>query len=340
MQQETALAPAAVDAGETAPAPTGREQNKRVVGIVIGVAALILAVAAAMGWPATNGGPHEVPVAVVAPQPRVVDKVSGQLAAGAGEDAFDVRTLPDRAAAEQAILDREVYGAIVLGPEGGQMLTASAASPAIARMLRGIAAEVPPEAGGPLAVTDLRPLPEDDPRGAGLATAVLPLIIAGLVSGAASGLALRGRGRQLATVASLAVVGGLVMASVTQLWLGALDGSYWANAGVLALGIAAIGTVALGLVRILGPAGMALTALVMVLLGNTLSGIQSAPEMLPAGWGAFGQLLPPGATGTALRSVAWFDGAGSAMAFLVLACWVAAGLLLLLAPQRNVAARQ
>lgn len=51
--------------------------------------------------------------------------------------------------------------------------------------------------------------------------------------------------------------------------------------------------------------------------------------MLPSGWGTAGQLLPPGALGTALRSTAYFDGAGSAMAFVVLICWLVAGLLLL-----------
>jgi hypothetical protein len=66
----------------------------------------------------------------------------------------------------------------------------------------------------------------------------------------------------------------------------------------------------------------------MMLLGNPLSGLTSAPEMLPSGWGALGQLLPPGAAGTALRSVAFFDGAGAGRPLLVLSCWFVGGLLL------------
>jgi hypothetical protein len=54
----------------------------------------------------------------------------------------------------------------------------------------------------------------------------------------------------------------------------------------------------------------------------------SAPEMLPTGWGTLGQLLPPGAAGTALRSVSFFDGAGAARPLAVLGCWLLAGLLL------------
>lgn len=311
---------------------------RTVAGIVVGVAALLALVVTAFAWPVVNSGPRDVPLAVAAPAP-VAEALTQQLATAAGEDAFAVRVVPDRAAAQEAVLDREVYGAIVVGGEGGEVLTASGASPAIAQVLAQIATSAPEQAGGPFPVTDLAPLPEDDPRGAGLGSAVLPLVIAGIASGAASGLGVRGRGRQLATLTGVAVVGGLVLAGVVQLWLGGLPGSYWANAGVLSLAIAAVGAVALGLVRVLGTPGIALTALVMVLLGSTLSGAQSAPEMLPAGWGTFGQLLPPGAAGTALRSVAWFEGAGSGGAFLVLACWIVAGVALTMLPSRRAAHR-
>ncbi|MCK0111736.1 ABC transporter permease [Ornithinimicrobium sp. F0845] len=308
----------------------------RIAGLVLGVAALLLVVGSAFSWPAVNSGPHQVPLGVVAPG-GAAEQLVPRLAAAAGEDAFDVQPLADRAAAEQAIADREIYGAVVLDPAGGEMLTASAASPAIAQALTQLAANVPAEAGGPLQVSELAPLPADDPRGAGFATAVLPLVIAGIIAGAASALAVEGgRGRQLTAMLALVATAGLVLAGVSQLWLGSLEGSYWANAGVLALGAAAVGAVVLGLVRLIGMPGVGLTALVMVLLGSPLSGAATGPEMLPAGWGALGQLLPPGATATALRSVAWFDGAGSGQAFLVLGCWLAAGLVLLLVPQRHV----
>lgn len=66
----------------------------------------------------------------------------------------------------------------------------------------------------------------------------------------------------------------------------------------------AIGGVVLGLVRWIGAAGIGVTALVMILLGSPLSGVQTAPEMVPAGWGALGQLLPPGANQSDLCGVA------------------------------------
>jgi hypothetical protein len=83
-----------------------------------------------------------------------------------------------------------------------------------------------------------------------------------------------------------------------------------------------------GLGTLLGAGGIVLAVLVVFLLGNPLSGLTSAPELLPQPWGAVGQLLPPGAGGTLLRSVAFFDGAGAATPAWVLGAWAAGGLLL------------
>jgi hypothetical protein len=67
-----------------------------------------------------------------------------------------------------------------------------------------------------------------------------------------------------------------------------------------------------------------------MLLGNPLSGLTSAPEVLPRGWGAFGQWLPQEANGTLLRSTAYFDGAGATTAILVLTCWALVGAMLII----------
>lgn len=61
---------------------------------------------------------------------------------------------------------------------------------------------------------------------------------------------------------------------------------------MIALSIAAISLTLLGLEWLFGTPGLGGGAAVMMLLGNPLSGLASAPEMLPGGWGALGQLLP------------------------------------------------
>lgn len=67
----------------------------------------------------------------------------------------------------------------------------------------------------------------------------------------------------------------------------------------------------------------------MMFVANPLSGMATGWQWLPQPWGAIGQQLPIGAAGTALRSVAFFDGTGMTHALIVLVCWAAAGLLLI-----------
>jgi hypothetical protein len=70
----------------------------------------------------------------------------------------------------------------------------------------------------------------------------------------------------------------------------------------------ATGLALLGLSSLFGRIGLAVGAAVAVLVGNPLSGLSSAPELLPRGWRAFGQLLPQGANATLLRSTAYLFG--------------------------------
>jgi hypothetical protein len=306
-----------------------------VAALVLGLSAVLAVVVTAFAWPASRSAVHDVPVAVAGPAAATA-QVERQLEA-ARPGAFDVTVLPDENAARAAVEDRDVYGAIVVGPQGASVLTASAASPAVAQGLtelaRGLAAQ---QSGAPqVRVTDVVPTAADDPRGAGLGAAALPLVLAGLAGASILSLRVSGTGRRFTAAAALAVVSGAAITAVLQPWLGILDGDYLTNAGVVVLGIAAVVFPVLGLVGLLGGPGIGLGAAVMMLLGNPLSGAASAPEMLPAGWGALGQLLPPGATGTLLRSVAFFDGAAAAKPLTVLAVWAAAGAALMLAGRRR-----
>ncbi|GAA4424122.1 membrane protein [Georgenia halophila] len=302
-----------------------------VLGLVLAVAAVVAVIVSAFTWANVRSEPHELPIAVAAPAP-LAEQVSTQLVESAGREAFEISTVADRAAAVDLVQDREVYGAVVVGQEGGEILTASAASPAVAQMLTQLAAGVPPQAGGPFRVTDVVPLPSDDPRGIGLSAGLLPLVIAGILTAALLATLVGTVGLRVVGVALAAATGGMATVGVLQGWLGSLEGSYWANSAVAALAIGAVGATLLGLYRLLGRPGLGLGAATMVLLGNPLSAAGSAPEMLPEGWGTLGQLLPPGAAGTALRSVAFFDGAGATVPLIVLTSWLVVGLVLAMLP--------
>jgi hypothetical protein len=93
------------------------------------------------------------------------------------------------------------------------------------------------------------------------------------------------------------------------------------------LALAVAGAVS-GLGAAFGRPGAALGVVLVFLVGNPISGLTTAPELLPQPWGAIGQYLPPGAGATLLRSVAFFDGAGAGRPLSVLASWAALGLAL------------
>ncbi|MFI0926635.1 ABC transporter permease [Streptomyces sp. NPDC021012] len=283
------------------------------------VAALALAVFA---WPAARIAPRELPIGVAGPA-AAADAVERGL--GRHEGAFEIHRYADAGAARAAIEEREVYGAVVAGPSGTELLTASAGSPVVAGLLReAVTAGAP--AGAPVTVTDVVAAPAGDPRGAVLGASLLPLALVGAAAGVVTVLlGLRGA-RAVAALVGASALAGLVATALADSWLGALTGDWWAEAGVLGLAVLAIGSAFAGLATLLGKPGFGLGAALTILLGNAFSGMSSAPELLPTGVGALGQWLPPGAAGSALRSVSAFDGAAAGGPLLVLALWAAAGL--------------
>lgn len=308
---------------------TAAEERGRppVAIVVVLLTAVLTVLLIAFAWPSARSAPRDVPLAIAGPAQAVAQVQGGLEKAMPG--GFEVTALADRAAAVKAVEDRDVYGAIVLGQQAPEVLTASAGGPAISQILTQLSGKLAAEnPGTQVKVTDVVPLPADDPRGAGLAGGALPLVLGGILAAALLTQLVNGGARRMAGAIAFAVTGALALAAVLQFWLGSLEGNYLANASVIGLSIAAISLTLLGLEWLLGTVGLGLGSAVMMLLGNPLSGMTSAPEMLPSGWGALGQLLPPGAAGTALRSVSFFDGAGAGRPFVVLGCWIVLGLVL------------
>ncbi|MBB5870571.1 hypothetical protein F4553_003950 [Allocatelliglobosispora scoriae] len=287
------------------------------VGLVV-VQALLVPLFAA---PAANIAPHDVPIAVAGPA-AAVDPLAAQLANHDG--AFEVTKLADGVAADQAIRDREVYAAFVVTPTGPELHTASAAGPLVASLLTGAAQQM--SQGAPVKVVDIVASPVDDPRGAGFSSSYLPLLLTGMLAGILLVLLVSSWVARLVGVAAYALLSGLIGTLVLRDWLGVISGDHLADAATIGLiGLAVSGTLA-GLGSLLGRPGIGLGALIVFLVGNPLSAVAAAPELLPQPWGALGQFLPAGAGATLLRSTAFFDGAGGMKSALVLACYAAVGL--------------
>jgi hypothetical protein len=304
--------------------------TRRLVGAVIGLAALVTLMLCAFALPSVKGGPHDVPVGVTGPA-QATRAVQQKLGAGG---AWDVRVYDSPARIRAAIEDRDLMGGLAVGPGGVELYTATAAGPSAAAALTAVGTKLAEQQQhAQVTVHDVVPFTADDPRGAGLTAALLPMIFGGIFPAVLLGRLFPGHAglrTRLAGVLTFAVVAGAAVVAFLQYGTGTLDGNYVVTAAGMALGMAALAATLVGLEALLGMAGLGLGGAVMMLLGNPLSGLAGGPHWLPAGWAGLGQALPPGASGSLLRANAFFDGAGAAGPALTLAAWVVAGLALVL----------
>lgn len=92
-----------------------------VVGVIVGVVSIQAFMLFMFAWPTSNAGPRDVSIAVAGP-PQAIGQIEKTLAAAPGADqgtpAFDVHPVGTRAAAAQAISDRDVYGAVIMTEQG------------------------------------------------------------------------------------------------------------------------------------------------------------------------------------------------------------------------------
>ncbi|MGR2753606.1 hypothetical protein [Agromyces arachidis] len=352
----------------TRPTSTGRA-----VAIGAALSLVVGLVLLAFAWPSVTAEPKDLPVGVVGPdaavtqvETRVADEAAGAIA---------LERYADRDAAIDAIEQRDAYGAVVLGEgptDAPEVLIASAAGPAVAQQLRGLAqqlqagideqvraaiperveqaveaavaaavAQATGQPGAPgtpsvpelpevpdvtVAVTDVVPLADGDRTGSGLAVAVFPLVLGGMLGGIAISFLVIGALRRVAAVAAYAVAGGLLLAGILQGWFGVLQGEFWLNSAALALALAAVALPVTGFVALLGRAGIAVAVLLFVLVANPISAAAVPVQFLAAPWGAIGQWFPPGAAATLLRDLSYFPAADATFPWLVLAGWAVAGL--------------
>ena len=307
-------------------------EPSRFLGPVLVLAGLQVLVALLFSWPAAGSTPHGVPVAVAGPA-GVADAAAQSLEAGR-KGSLAVSRLPDLAAARAAVLDRRVYGALVIETDGLRLVLASAASPTVAAdLLQAVDAIQARSLGTYLQVEDLAPNPRRDRRGEAPAAALLAVLITSVAGGVVIHRSYRTARRRCGALVTLSVLGAVGSIAVLHGLFGALGGPVMAETGVLALLTLAVSgaTVAFGVVA-QGP-GLALAALVMVALGYPVSGATSAPELVPEPWDAVGRLLPPGAGITALRGAAFFGGSGAGAALAVLGAWSALALLVVAGPE-------
>jgi hypothetical protein len=249
--------------------------------------------------------PHQMPVGVVAPAAQVVRLQAASDAHDPG--ALSLRPYPTVTAAATAIRDRTLDGAVVLAPGHARLLVASAAgAQTVLTMQR---AFTPASLRVPVATQDLAPLPVSDRAGLGPFFFVLTLVIPSLLIGVVMTVVVKGlpvRDR-LVGAAAFAVVLGLVDAALSNVAYGSLGGSYLALAGLGMLISFAAASITVGLGRLLGPLGVALAAIGLLVVGVPASGAAVGPAFIPSFFAALHPILPMGQGLDAVRNAAYFS---------------------------------
>jgi hypothetical protein len=299
-------------------------ENRKLLIALAGVLALVFAFVASNVAANHHPKPHDLPVGIVGP-PGVTDAVAAQLERSA-PGAFEIHAYSPPAAARMAILHRKVYGAFEPRPRP-VLLVASAASPAAELVLRRTFEAAARAQGHTLVVHDLAPLPASDSSGATSFSAVLSLVIAGILGSSIIYMVTQHRplAVRLAAVVALGTGAGLVAALATSVVVGAFPRHFLGVWGVATLFVLAVALPIAAFQVLLGLPGTGVGLIVFLVIGSPSSGGGSAPELLPGFWRIVSQLLPPGTGTTAMRDVVYFHGHGATRALLVLALYAILG---------------
>jgi hypothetical protein len=299
--------------------------------VVIGLA-LLLAFTAVYTAAFHEPRPHGLPIGVVGDPPRVA--VNALTQAG-----FQVHSYDDEASARRALLDADVHGVLVSGAATDRLLVTGAYGKAPTEVVTAALEGVARHEGRRVQVSDLKPLPRHDALGLAAFFTVFGTALPSLLFGALLAIFHRSQpGLMRRTIlASYSLLAGIVVALSVEDLVGALSGHFWAVAGVASLLALAVASLTFGLERLLGPPGIAVAALLVMLLGQSSTGGAVGHVLQPGFYGAISQLFPNGAALTAMRNVMYFGGAHILVPLLVLGVWAVVGAGVELAADRRAA---
>jgi len=326
-------------------APEPKPHTRWGVAALIGIGAslAVALIALAFLWPTKTSTVQNLPVSISGDAATVASFEKAVESASPG--AFDWVAADDQSDAVNQIKTRETYGAIVLPAAPGQLpqvLTAPAGSAVATQLLTAVAgrlqaqvtAQVTAAGGNPadavVKTTVVVPLSPDDPTGSGLAAASFPMMLGGMIGGILISLLVVGALRRLLALAGLAIAVGIIMPLILQTWFGFLQGEFWLNALAMGLSTLATASFIVGCTSLLGRAGIAVGAVVTMLIGNPLSAAAAPYQFIPVPWGEIGQDMVPGASNWLLRSLSYFPEADTSKQWWILACWAIVGVLLTL----------
>lgn len=274
--------------------------------------------------------PHRIPLAITVPTTQIADDAFYQLALLPGEPVYPLR-VTDEAAAVDQIHSCQVDGALVLSRSGNEdlLLVAGGAGPLLAKELATHVIVSERRQGRTVRVQDVVPIAPGDKRLLSSFSLVVGWCFGGILCGSvqAWGAGRRPAGSRASVTTGVlltySVVAGLLGSLVARTLLNAVPGEFWALWALGSLLVLAVGALTFALYELAGALGIGLALLLVVVLGVPSSGGVYPTELLPTFWRAVGPSLPPGAGVDAVRSIAYFHGAGAGGPLRALSAWAA-----------------
>jgi hypothetical protein len=296
---------------------------------VVGGLVLLVALVGLIGTAIRDPHPHDIPVGLVGPPPAL-QQMSGAFGTAA-PGAFSFTSFGSETDARSALDSRAVDGVLVLGGSSPRLIVAGAAGDGSVGVITAAFTNALKAQGMTVAVETVHPFSSGDAHGLILFFVVVAVLVSSLVAQALliARASQAGFAERFAVVIVFAVLAG-VTAMLTATWIAGDYGSgLWLAVGLVALGSAALGAVVAGLARILGPAGIGVAGLLVLLPGLVSSGGPVGSQLLPDFYRALAPWMPAGPLYSALRGALYFDGAGIGGPAAVLSGWLVFGLALM-----------
>src|SRR5437773_2215551 len=296
--------------------------------VVAGLVALVTLIGL-IGPAIKSPSPHDIAVGLVGPPPAT-QQIAGAFATNA-PGAFRFTTYGSETDARAAIDARSIDGALILGGGGPRLIIAGAAGDGATGVITGAFTKMFQGQGPAVAIETVHPFAYGDPHGLILFFVILAVLVSTLIAQALAGLR---RGLGFVTRLVLVVVYAIIAAPAAMglaTWIAGDYGSgFWTATALVALGSAAIGAVVAGAAALLGRPGVALAALVAVLLDLVCSGGPIGSQLLPDAYRWLAPGMPAGQLFSGIRGALYFENAGVSTPVTVLSLWLAAGLVLML----------
>ncbi|MGX7697390.1 hypothetical protein [Gordonia polyisoprenivorans] len=316
------------------PSPPRKQPPERVMlyaGLAMPVLLMIL-LPLLYTWGLHSPTPRHMNVSIVGSSQQTSQIVAG-IQAKVGS-SFDIGELADVNSAKSAVLSLQTRGAY--DPQTNTVYVASlgnvAAAQASTTVLSSIAKTV---AGTAPRIVDLAPTPSHDALGNTVMFMALGAIMGGFLTATMLRLLLPGLSLrvELAILAVMSAIAGIVPTFIAYSVYSALTVNA-VGAGMLLFAFAfVIGSFHLGGMRLIGPAMVLPTLLIMMLFGVPASGGAIAAEMVPGFFTHLHAVLPTPALIEGLKRVVYFPQASLGATLSTLTVWavIAAALIVLAA---------